>query len=160
MAVAYPLGLNTILRTSKSRSQVPVFTQTDPRRGMPFFQAVGSDAPVFWDVTFKFNKSDKVRFWLWFTEPQFLAKGLKEFVLPIKTEFGLVPHTCRFLADSLMNVSEEGELFTYSARIMARQLITPVDFSNAADMIVGLENLEEWANLLDITINQAWPEND
>lgn len=158
MAIEYPLGLNTILRTSKARSQVPIFTQTDPRRGRAYFQEVGTDTPVFWDVTFKFSKSDRMRFWLWFTEPQYLANGTKEFILPIKTEFGLVEHTCHFLADSLMNVNEDGEFFTYSARITARKLITPPEYSEGADMIIGLPDWELYANLLDVTINTAWPQ--
>lgn len=157
MAIAYPLGLSTIQRQSKSRSQVPTFTQSDPRRGAAYFQEIGTDTPVFWDITFKFDKSDRVRFWLWFTQPQFLNRGIKKFTLPIKTEFGLVDHECNFLADSLMNVSEEGEIFTYTARIMARSLITPPDYSNAADMIVGLDDWLLWANLLDQTINIEWP---
>lgn len=157
MAIAYPLGLSTIISASKSRSQVPTFTQTDPRRGMAYFQQIGTDTPVFWDINFKFSRSDRVRFWLWYDQPQFLNRGIKNFILPIKTEFGLVEHECSFLTDSLMNASEEGEIFTYTAKIMARSLITPPDFSVAADMIVGLEDWEMWANLLDQTINEAWP---
>jgi len=157
MAIAYPLGLGTIITSGKSRSRPASFTQTDPRRGSPYFQEIGTDIPVVWDATFKFSRSDRVRFWLWFTQPQFLNEGKNKFILPIKTEFGLVDYECNFLAEGLMPVSEEGEIFTYTAKIMARSLITPPDFSLAADMIVGLEDWEMWANFLDQTINEAWP---
>lgn len=156
-AIAYPLNLLTVLQASKSRSQVPTFTQTDPRRGKAYFQEVGTDTPVFWDVTFLFNKSDRVRFWLWFNDPRYLNRGVKSFILPIKTEFGVIDHECHFLADSLMNVSENGEMFTYTAKITARELITPQDYTDAADLIIGLDDWEQYANLLDQTINIEWP---
>ena len=156
-AIAYPLSLRTVLQASKSRSQVPTFSQTDPRRGRAFFQLIGTDTPVFWDVTFKFSKSERVRFWLWFTEPAYLNRGEKYFVLPIKTEFGMVEHECHFLPESLMNTSESGEFFTYTARITARSLITPPEFSDSAGLIIGLDDWENWGNLLDETINKAWP---
>jgi hypothetical protein len=125
MPVAYPLSLRTIIRASKSRSQPAAFGVSEPRRGFAYFQATGTDTPVMWDVAFRFTQNEAALFQLWFTQD--IARGVDEFELPIKTEFGLLTHTCRFLPGSLLDTSEEGELFSYRATIMARAQIIPAD---------------------------------
>lgn len=123
MPAAYPLSLRTIIRSGKSRSQPAAFSMSEPRRGYAYVQAIGTDTPVFWDVTFKFTQPEAALFQLWFT--QTIQRGLLEFTLPIKTEFGLITHTCRFLPDGLLPVQEDGEVWVYSAKIMARAQIIP-----------------------------------
>lgn len=118
MAVAYPLDLRTIIRSGKARSQPAAFSMSMPRRGYGYAQATGTDTPVFWDVTFKFTQAEAAAFRIWFIYD--LERGLQEFTIPIRTEFGLVTHTCRFLPDGLLDCREDGEVWTYTARIMAR----------------------------------------
>lgn len=125
MPAAFPLSLRTIIRSGKSRSQPAAFSMSEPRRGYAYAQAIGTDTPVFWDVTFKFTQPEAALFQLWFT--QTIQRGLLEFTLPIKTEFGLQTHTCRFLPDGLLPVQEDGEIWVYSAKIMARAQIIPAD---------------------------------
>ena len=125
MPVAYPFALRTVIRAPKSRSQPAVFAASEPRRGFSYFQAIGTDTPVVWDVTFRFDKCDAVNFMMWFTQD--LQRGLLDFDLPIKTEFGLLTHTCRFLPDGLLDTRETGEVWEYSARITARAQIIPAD---------------------------------
>lgn len=125
MAIAYPFGLGTILSASKSRSQPATYAMTEPKRGPGYIQKTGTDVPVFWDVSFKFPQDDARRFWLWFQLPQYLDKGTKSFVLAIRTEFGLVDHECTFVPDSLLNQTSDGGVFTYSAKIRARELVVP-----------------------------------
>ena len=125
MAIPYPFGLGTIVSASKSRSQVASYGMTEPKRGPAYIQKTGTDVPVFWSVVFRFPKPQAQRFWMWFQLPEYLDKGANSFTLPIKTEFGLVDHECVFLPDSLMNESEEGNVFTYSATIRARELVVP-----------------------------------
>lgn len=125
MPAAFPLSLRTIIRSGKSRSQPAAFSLAEPRRGYAYAQAIGTDTPVFWDVTFKFTQSEAALFQLWFT--QTIQRGLLEFTLPIKTEFGLITHTCRFLPDGLLPVQEDGEVWVYSAKIMARAQIIPAE---------------------------------
>lgn len=126
MPVAFPLSLRTIIRQGKSRSQPAAFSMSEPRRGYAYVQAIGTDTPVFWDVTFKFTQPEAALFQLWFT--QTIQRGLLEFTLPIKTEFGLITHTCRFLPDGLLPVQEDGEVWVYSAKIMARAQIIPAAY--------------------------------
>lgn len=155
MPVAYPLSLRTIVRSSKSRSQPAGFRMSEPRRGYGYVQATGTDTPVFWDLQFRFTRQEAVRFKLWFELS--LERGINEFTLPIRTEYGLVTHTCRFLPDGLLDTREEGETFAYSATIMTRAEVIPAGYLDAADLILTLPHWEGWAELLDSTI-AALPE--
>lgn len=125
MPIAYPFGLSTVISTSKARSQPAAFRVSEARRGFAYFQASGTDTPVFWDVTFRFRKCDAVNFIMWFTQD--LDRGVLDFDLPIKTEFGLLTHTCRFMSDALLDARELGDVFEYRAQIVARAQIIPVD---------------------------------
>jgi hypothetical protein len=151
MPEAYPLSLRTIVRASKSRTQPAAFRMAEPRRGYGYAQATGTDTPVFWDLQFRFTRHEAVRFKLWFET--LLNRGLEEFTLPIRTEFGLLTHTCRFLPDRLLDTSEEGETFTYSATIMTRAELIPSEYLDAADLILSLPHWEGWAELLDSAID-------
>lgn len=152
---AYPLQIRTILRTGKSRSQPAAFRMAEPRRGYAYTQATGTDTAVFWDVSFCFTRPEALIFQLWGT--QLLNNWQDEFTMPIKTEFGQVSHTCRFLPDNLMPSVENGELWTYSATIMARALLIPYGYAEAADLIVTLPDWDDWASQLDQAVTAEMP---
>lgn len=149
----YPLSLGTILSSSKSRTQPAPFRVSEPRRGYAYFQEVGTDTPVFWDIEFRFSAPDSIRFMLWFT--QTIRRGVLPFELPIKTEFGIITHLCNFLPDGLGDCREDGATFSYSAKIMARAQIIPAGYISAADLIIALPNWSEWAEVLDIALNET-----
>lgn len=159
MAIPYPLNLRTITTSGKSRTQPASFKTHEPRRGYAYFQKIGTDTPVFWSVSFTFTREEAKRFWLWFASPDYLDSGAKEFTMPIKTEFGMVTHTCRFLPDSLLPVSETAEILSYSATIMARALVYPPGSMNLASFIVDQSDYlnEPWLRILDIGMSQDWP---
>lgn len=156
MTAAYPFHLRTILRASKSRSQPAAFSMSEPRRGFAYTQATGTDTPVLWDVRFCFTQVEAQSFKLWFN--LVISKGVDEFTMPIRTEFGLLDHTCRFVPDSLLDTDEQGELFTYRATIMARAEVIPADILEAGETIAGLPNWPEWAALLDQAVTSAMPD--
>lgn len=156
MAIAYPLHIRTLLRAGKSRTQPARFSVAEPRRGYAYVKPIGTDVPVFWDVEFRFTQDEAIVFRLWFDE--LLNGGVDEFTLPIRTEFGVVTHTCRFLPDGLLPVSETGQTWGYRASIMARALVTPAGYAEAAELIVGLPNWRSWAGLLDLSVTQEMPE--
>lgn len=156
MPAAYPITIRSILRAGKSRSQPAAFMLAQPRRGYGYAQKTGTDTPVFWDVTFRFTEEEALVFQLWFTGV--LDRGSLEFTMPIRTEFGLVTHTCRFLPDSLLPATEDGPMFNYSATIMARAQVIPGGYREAADLIVALPDWRAWAELLDSTVSEAMPE--
>lgn len=157
MPEAFPLHIDTIKRAGKSRSQPAAFSLAEPRRGYGYAQATGTDAPIFWDVSFLFSEDDAIVFQLWFREK--LQRGLLEFDMPIRTEFGLITHTCRFLPDSLLPAREDGPLFGYTATIMARAQVVPDGYTEAADLIIGIPEWRTWAELLDLTVTQEMPES-
>lgn len=147
MPASYPLHLRTILRASKVRSQPAAFGISEPRRGASYVRATGTDTPVFWEVAFRFTQAEAMVFQLWFREV--INRGIDEFTLPIRTEFGLITHTCRFLPESLMDTSEAGETFGYRATIMARRLEIPQAYLDSAELIATLPDWTSWAEYLD-----------
>lgn len=155
MAEPYPLNLRTVLQSSKSRSQPAAFRLSEPRRGYAYAQAIGTDTPVFWDVEFRFTPAEAIRFQLWFT--QVIGRGLLEFILPIRTEFGLIDHTCRFLPDGLGDCREDGQSFSYSAKLMARAQVIPQGAIDAAGVILAFDNWDVWAEVLDIALSEVTP---
>ena len=153
MSIApYPLGIRTILQAQKRRNQPAAFSLSSPRRGFAYTQETGTDVPAFWDVAFRFTAREALIFQLWFT--QTIRRGVDEFTMPIKTEFGLITHQCRFLPDGLLPVSQEAETWSYTASIMARAQIIPADYLAAADLIVGLDPWESWASILDEAVTR------
>lgn len=153
MPAAYPFNLRTVLQASKSRTQPASFRVSEPRRGYAYAQAVGTDTPVFWDVEFRFGRAEAIRFMLWFKTT--ISSGLLEFTLPIRTEFGLIEHACRFLPDGLLDCREDGQSFSYSAKIMARAQVIPQGALDAAEIIIALDNWDVWAEVLDIALTET-----
>lgn len=156
MTAAYPFDIRTVLRASKSRTQPAAFRMNEPRRGYGYAQASGTDTPVLWDVAFRFTTEEAQVFQTWFVF--IVQRGVLEFTMPIRTEFGVIVHTCRFLPDSLLPAREEGGTWGYTATIMARAQVIPDGYEDAAELIVGLPDWRTWAGLLDQTVNVAMPE--
>ena len=155
MPAAYPLHIRTILRTQNSRTQPAAFRMAEPRRGYGYAQATGTDVPVFWDVAFRFTQDEAVAFQLWVRV--ILNRGVDEFTLPIRTEFGVLTHTCRFLPDSLLPADEQGGTWGYRATIMARAQVVPDGYDAAAELITTLPRWREWAEMLDLGVTQEMP---
>lgn len=153
---SYPFGLRTILQAQKSRSQPASFRISEPRRGYAYMQEIGTDMPVFWSVVFCFTVSEAIRFKLWFKHS--INNGLDEFTMPIRTEYGLIDHVCRFLPDGLLDPTEQGGLWMYKATILARAEIVPTEYDDAADIIIANPNWEELGSWLDIAMVIEWPE--
>lgn len=129
MPAAYPADLRTIIRAGKSRTQPASFRMSQPRRGFGYVESSGTDVPVIWDVTFRFTAAEAITFRRWFVYN--INRGRDEFTMPIRTEFGLVTYTVQFLPESLLPVREDGEVWEYTAQIMARAEIIPAPYNSA-----------------------------
>lgn len=138
MTASYPLDLRTVIRSSKSRSQPAAFRMAQPRRGYGYAEATGTDTPVFWDVMFRFTQTEAQAFRVWFIYT--IQRGVLEFEMPIRTEFGLITYTARFLPESLLPLRENGEVFEYTATIMSRAETVPVD-AIRVEGVVGESNV-------------------
>lgn len=150
--IKWPLGLQSILKSGKARNQLAAFQMSDPRSGPPYRKKLSSDVPVIWDVTFKFKGDDATIFWSWFENA--IDKGRANFILPIQTEFGLVDHEVMFLDESLLPVSEESDVFTYTAQVLARKLVIPPEFP--PDIWVDPDIYKD-RSILDPAVNWFWP---
>ena len=155
MPAAFPSWVRPMLRMSKQRSQPAAFALAEPRRGFGYAREIGTDQPVFWACQFRFTRAEAVVFRLWFVYT--INAGVDEFTMPILTEFGLIDHTCRFLPDGLLNMSEDGEVVTYSATIMARAEVIPDDYAEAAYLIAGMPDWTSWAEYLDQAMTAEMP---
>lgn len=155
MPAVYPIHLRSILRASKSRTQPAAFSMSEPRRGPGYAMPTGTDTPVLWDVAFRFTTAEALVFQLWFRNT--IQRGVLPFTLPIRTEFGLLDHECRFLPDSLLPAHEDGETWGYTATIRARAQVVPDGYDDATDLIVALPDWSGWAGLLDQAVSQAMP---
>lgn len=132
--VYYPSQLPAPLRAGKQRRQAPSFRVTDSYRGRAYAQPIGTDTPVFWDLTFRFTQAQAQLFIFWFEYS--IERGAAPFVMRIRTEFGLVLHELQFLPDGLLDMSEDGPLFTYQAKVMARKAVIPQEYENLKDSIL------------------------
>ena len=155
MTVAYPSYLPKFLKASKARTQPAAFRMAEPRRGYGYTQEIGTDTPVFWDVTWRFTRAHALQFKLWFEFS--IRRGVEEFTMPIDTEFGSVEHVCKFLPDNLLATQDTGTVWTYSATIMARALVIPQEYVDAADLIVGLGDWSDFGSQLDQAMTAEVP---
>jgi hypothetical protein len=153
MTIAYPSNLPTILSASKGRAQGASFAATAPGAGKLYVQRSGFDVPVLWNVQFRFTQAQAQQFKAWFETD--IQRGLLDFTMPIRTEFGMVEHMCRFLPDGLGDCREDGQSWSYSAKIIARARAIPQGYLVAMDLIIALHNWDEWMEVLDIALTET-----
>lgn len=152
---SYPLGLRTILRAGKSRQMVPTYRLSNPRSGPGYVQALSEDAPAIWDVTFRFQRNDRLIFIDWFKRK--INGGKSPFLMNVETEYGLVEYEMKFLPDGLLPVSEDGnKTYTYRASMFARKL-EPGWADNVSDFIDIAQGWITGADIFDVAMNQEWP---
>lgn len=152
----YPDDLPGVLQASKQRTREASFAVPQPMAGYSEAEVTGRDRPVQWDVEWAMQPQQAQLFMVWFVEV--LDRGRAAFRMPIRTEFGLLWHACRFLPDGLLSASQDGEVWRYSASITARAELIPADMLAAAPLIIALPDWPAWADLLDITITATMPE--
>ncbi len=136
--VAYPASLPAVLQASKTRTQPAAFRLNGARRGTGYVQKIGTTPPVFWDVTWRFTRAQAAQFAAWFVND--IRRGADTFTMAIRTEFGLIDHVCQFLPDGMLTTQDTGEVWTYSASIMAREFSIPQDYIDLAQYIVDTPN--------------------
>ncbi len=124
MPAQYPLGLRTILRADKARSQAAAFGMAAPRRGPAYVEPTGTDNPYFFSVSWLFSAAEAQTFREWFETT--LQRGTLDFTMPVRVEDGLRELTLRFMPDGILDTREEGQLWRYSATLTTRSLSGPL----------------------------------
>jgi len=154
MPVAYPFHLDTV-QANKSRTQPATFTITQPRSGPGYVKHRSVDTPVIWDVNFIFDRYDAQSFFVWFYHASYLNRGRNEFTMQLRTEFGLIEHTCQFLPESLLDHGQTGEVHKYSAQIRAREIVIPEAITDHPDLVTS--QYWRWAAVIDYQLYMHWP---
>lgn len=134
MAAAYPSTL-PLARFNKTREQAASFKIAQPRRGYGFVEPIGTDVPVFWNLTWTFTGEQAQTFWQWFVYT--LDRGVLPFEMEVRTEFGLVAHELQLMPDGLLPARQVGwDVWEYTATVMAREALgvtAPAGAWNPAD---------------------------
>jgi hypothetical protein len=117
MAIAYPVGLPTVL-ASKRVSKGAAFSIASPRRGTPYVEPTGTDTPTVFAVEWLLSEADAAALVEWVQTT--LERGTLEFTIPLRTETGLREITGNFLPDGLLDRQRDGTLWRYSASIVSR----------------------------------------
>lgn len=151
-----------MLTASKSRQTAASFRMNNPFSGTPYVEPLTDDTPSIYDCQFRFTARQKSAFWQWFVDPAYCDKGRNAFNLNIDVEGGYAEQECQFMADGTPQLtSEQGGVYTYSARIIVRQLNDP-DNGYAEELLTMGEltdgNIDAGLIALDIAVNRELPE--
>jgi hypothetical protein len=127
---------------SKSRSQPSGFAFNDVNSGSPFMQMTTTDLPTIFDVVFKFTR-DKARiFNIWLNQNK-VKTHPHWFEFPIQIEAGLTTQTVKFVEYPQLT-SQNGDAFTYSGKLIVRDLVGADEISPIDDFVVD----ENWPSIL------------
>lgn len=151
----YPAALPGVLKAGKRREREASFAVPNPEAGAAQAEVTGTDRPVTWAVQWMCTPEQARLLAVWFAVT--LDRGRLPFRMPIRTEFGLIWHRCRFLPDGLLSASQDGEVWRFSASIQARGEIIPPEMLAAAPLLLGLGDWASWASILDIVVTATIP---
>ena len=164
MAIDYPEGLRAPLNTVV-KNQTPTFRVSQPLSGPAYLDKTSTDAPVIYDMQFKFRYIDEsLRFRAW-VENNGIYRGV-EFNCPIRTDATERGDTgaqetqiVRVVDGDIRSstTSMNSAFFTYSARVQCRKEVTGLeDYYQLIDE--GGIYLLDGRGPLDIAINISSPE--
>ncbi len=123
MPVPYPPNLPTVL-ASKRVSKGAAFSAANPRQGAPYFERTGTDTPTIFQVEWLLTATQALILRNWVEND--LLGGALQFVIPLRTETGLLAITGNFLPGGLLDRSRDGALWRYRANIVSRTGDGPV----------------------------------
>ncbi len=161
--VAWPVGLINSLESAKQVERGAGWRESPVASGPAFVERLSDDTPTFFDVGFRFTRSQARVFdaWLKFydmqTSPVFFDFPVK--IPDTNQEFQEV----RFTGNVPQRTGQNGVAWTYTGRVMARSIISP-DLDDP-EMILTLGilsnygDIDQYAEFLDIAINVAAPGN-
>lgn len=136
----WPDTLNGCVTSSRSRDMMVGYRFNDVSAGPPISELVSRDTPTVWDVRFEFNERQANLFSLWLRMND-LRYNPKEFKFPIKLEEGLTYQTVKFVGFP-QQTGQEGNVHSYSARILCRKLVSAYDDCPEGAMYI-------WQNMCD-----------
>lgn len=158
---SWPSGLKSCLTGSKRRQKTPGFITSEVQSGPPFTQLITEDAPVVYDLSFQFNRSEARAFRAWQTINNFANAG-GWFYIPIQIEEGLTTQEVMLLPPGFQMTGQNNNTFSYSVSVVAREEASEDD--KFPDSILAMfennpcSSIEDAGSLFDIAINLSLPE--
>ncbi|EEJ5117650.1 hypothetical protein [Salmonella enterica] len=119
----WPDGLRPAVKSGKQRTHSASYEASDPASAPLYLKNISTDQPTTWSVNFVLGKYDAELFWRWYTDT--IEGGRRHFLMPIDTEFGLTEQEVLFDPETAITVTEEAEIFKYSAKLICRKLAIP-----------------------------------
>lgn len=159
--IQWPAGLRNSIVAAKRVDRPGGFREVSVAAGPAFVEPFSDDTPTFFDVTFRFTRTEARVFDAWI----FLHKHNTEapfFDFPIVIPDSQNPEQeARFVGRPPQRVAQAQQTYTYQGRILVRQ-IASIDESNAAAVIQFGEvfnyvDIDESGKLLDTAINTNYP---
>ena len=163
MAINYPEGLRAPLNTVV-KTQTPTFRVSTPLSGPAYNERLSTDAPVLYDLTFKFRyESESLLFRSWI-ETNDIHRGVP-FNCPLRNDasgnaLAELTQLVKVVEGDIRSSSTELNVgfFTYAARVQCRKEITGLeDYYEFID--AGGSWLMNGREILDISTNQTAPES-
>ncbi len=127
--ITWPENLRPALRASKSRQETVGFRESPVTSGPSFVEPLSEDNPEFYDVSFIFTPQEARVFQAWLRVHR--MKTLAPFFMfPIVIEDPNVDNQeARFTVDGYPQLTSNNSLFTYSARLLIRN-VESLDLEN------------------------------
>lgn len=155
--INWPTGLRPSIKASKSRDEVVGFRESPVTSGPSFIEPFSEDTPVFYNVEFIFTKNEARAFQSWLRVNR-MKTNAPFFNFPILIEDPNVDtQEARFTLDGYPQLrSETNAIFTYSARILIRKIVSEDEAHD--DFILQLSELtgymaDSWMSDFDRVLN-------
>lgn len=157
----YPDYLPPPLQTGYSRTQFDGLRQVEAFAGPPITEQVTLDRPATYRLTWSLDTGQALVFKAWIHTA--IEGGLKPFEITLLNESGLQKQEVKFVAGSLPQLdSVNADEQTYSAVAICRKINDPYeqDYATIIELaeISPQGNVIEGMRLLDLAINEDWPE--
>lgn len=158
-SIQYPDNLRGPLVSEYSRDEVVGFVEENVAAGPSFVTPISEDTPQFHTLTYRFKRGDARRFESWLKQNQMKFKSPWFNGPIIHPDFAAQEaQECRYLSDGYPQLTgvSVGGLFTYTARVITRSIVTQDDdYPTELDALHGVNcgNINSGANDLDIGFN-------
>lgn len=157
--IDWPTGLRPALKASKSRDEVVGFRESPVTVGPSFIEPFSDDTPVFYDIEFFFTKDEARAFQSWLRIHR-IKTNSPFFNFPLAIEDPNVDtQEARFILDGYPQLkSESNYTFSYSARILIRNIVT--EDEDHDDFILELSEAtgfraSAWSSDFDVLLNET-----
>lgn len=139
------------LLVGKQRELMQNYDTSENFDGRMLTRGVRDSSTVYFDVSIKVLQANSIIMAIWLDR----VKNGEEFKITLKTEGGMIEHTCRW-QEMPLAPNESDNFYTYSGVLYSDQLKTGVEDATEDEKDL-VWNLAQDANPLDRAVNEEWP---